>query len=332
MQKKLQVFVSSTYSDLIPERQAAVEAILRAGHIPAGMELFAAGSESQLEIIKRWIDSCDIYMLLLGGRYGSIEPSSGLSYTEIEYRYAVDQGKPLFAIILSDDYIQQKVKEHGTATIELSERGKLDTFNRLVKERISRFAKDQSDIRLAVLESMLDIQTRYSLKGWVREDEVPDITELLSQITTLKKEKAELESQLRTKELGEQDKIGDYTFAELRDTLEKITVKVLDKVSLNGDMEVSVLDMLLLFQDKLSLGISNQSGVSAREDFLYYNVCSHLRIYELVELVNVPNAQWSICQTSKLGNRFIAYANMNGQASTVKLTLGAPPSRESPSD
>lgn len=35
--KKLQVFVSSTYVDLKEERQAAVEAILNAGHIPAGM-------------------------------------------------------------------------------------------------------------------------------------------------------------------------------------------------------------------------------------------------------------------------------------------------------
>jgi hypothetical protein len=38
--KKLQVFVSSTYTDMHEERQAAVEAILTAGHIPAGMELF----------------------------------------------------------------------------------------------------------------------------------------------------------------------------------------------------------------------------------------------------------------------------------------------------
>ncbi|WP_461067768.1 DUF4062 domain-containing protein [Spirosoma horti] len=47
--KKLQIIVSSTYSDLLNERQACVEPILSSGHIPAGMELFAAGSESQLE-------------------------------------------------------------------------------------------------------------------------------------------------------------------------------------------------------------------------------------------------------------------------------------------
>ena len=73
---KLQVFVSSTYTDLIEERQIAVEAILDAGHIPAGMELFRAG-KSQMKTIHKWIDNSDAYMLILGGRYGSIEKETG---------------------------------------------------------------------------------------------------------------------------------------------------------------------------------------------------------------------------------------------------------------
>ncbi len=77
IKKRLQVFVSSTFSDLRDERQAAVEAILSVGHIPAGMELFAAGDESQMDVIKQWIDESDVYLLILGGRYGSIEPKSG---------------------------------------------------------------------------------------------------------------------------------------------------------------------------------------------------------------------------------------------------------------
>lgn len=66
MKRKLQVFISSTYTDMLDERQAVVEAILRAGHIPAGMELFAAGDEAQLETIRRWIDDSDVFMLILG--------------------------------------------------------------------------------------------------------------------------------------------------------------------------------------------------------------------------------------------------------------------------
>ena len=35
LKRRFQVFVSSTFTDLQEERQAAVEAILSAGHIPA---------------------------------------------------------------------------------------------------------------------------------------------------------------------------------------------------------------------------------------------------------------------------------------------------------
>lgn len=91
LRKKLQVFISSTFNDLIEERQAAVEGILNAGHIPAGMELFKSGNESQLETVKRWIDESDVYLLILGGRYGVIEPESGKSYTHVEYEYALEK-------------------------------------------------------------------------------------------------------------------------------------------------------------------------------------------------------------------------------------------------
>src|SRR6266403_5119414 len=100
--KRLQIFISSTYKDLIKERQAAVEAILSAGHIPAGMELFAAGDESQMEVIKQWIDESDVYLLILGGRYGSVEPKTGKSYTQLEYEYALSQSKPLFACVVKE--------------------------------------------------------------------------------------------------------------------------------------------------------------------------------------------------------------------------------------
>jgi hypothetical protein len=105
------VFISSTYSDLIFERQAAVAANLKAGHIPAGMELFTAGDKSQMATIERWIDDSDVYMLILGARYGSIELSSGLSYMESEYDYAVSTNKPLFAIVINESAVDDKVKK-----------------------------------------------------------------------------------------------------------------------------------------------------------------------------------------------------------------------------
>src|ERR1044072_2916213 len=111
--KKLQVFISSTYMDLQEERQGAVEAILRAGHIPAGMELFAAGDKSQLAVIQRWIDESDVYLLILGGRYGNIESESQKSYVQLEYEYASARGKPIFAVVIDEAYLKKKVKRAG---------------------------------------------------------------------------------------------------------------------------------------------------------------------------------------------------------------------------
>jgi Domain of unknown function (DUF4062) len=137
MKRKLQVFVSSTFTDLINERQAAVAAILKAGHIPAGMELFTAGDKSQMATIEKWIDESDVYMLILGGRYGSVEKNTNLSYTELEFDYAVQQGKPLFSVVISDDYLEEKIKSGGSGFSEKENPKELAQFRSKVLGNIS---------------------------------------------------------------------------------------------------------------------------------------------------------------------------------------------------
>ena len=68
---KYQVFVSSTYDDLIDERKEITQAILEADCIPAGMELFPASNKPQWEFIKSVIDESDFYLVIVAGRYGS---------------------------------------------------------------------------------------------------------------------------------------------------------------------------------------------------------------------------------------------------------------------
>ena len=99
--KKYQVFVSSTYQDLQEERQEVMRALLELDCIPSGMELFPAANEDQWSLIKGVINDCDYYIVILGGRYGSIGPD-GISYTEMEYRYAIEIGKPVIAFLHGD--------------------------------------------------------------------------------------------------------------------------------------------------------------------------------------------------------------------------------------
>ncbi len=192
MKRKLQIFISSTYTDLVEERQAAVSAILKAGHIPAGMELFTSGDESQMETIKRWISESDVFMLILGGRYGSIEPNSSLSYTELEYDYAVRSGKPFFAVVIEESALEQKVKKQGSGVIEIDNAEKLKAFRKKVLSKTSAFFKDVQDIKLAVFETISDFLGRHSFTGWVSGSEIPDIQTFTDQINNLREENKRL--------------------------------------------------------------------------------------------------------------------------------------------
>ncbi|EDN67374.1 conserved hypothetical protein [Beggiatoa sp. PS] len=91
--KKYQVFVSSTYTDLIEERESIIKAILEMYHIPIGMEMFSAEDEDQWEIIRRTIEISDYYILILGLRYGS-KTHDNISFTQKEYEYALEKIYP----------------------------------------------------------------------------------------------------------------------------------------------------------------------------------------------------------------------------------------------
>lgn len=175
MIKKMQVFVSSTFLDLTEERQTAVQAILDAGHIPAGMELFKGG-KSQMQTIKKWIDNSDIYMLILGGRYGSIEESSGLSYTHLEYRYALSKKMPIFTIILDDNFLLAKAISSGKdAVFEKEHTEKYDLFKKEVKKTVVLYAANRDKIESLIHSQLNDMlhDPDYHLIGWCRADQ-PD--------------------------------------------------------------------------------------------------------------------------------------------------------------
>ena len=194
--KKLQVFVSSTYLDLKAERQAAVAAILAAGHIPAGMELFTAGDESQMAVIKRWIEQSDVYMLILGGRYGSIDKKSKKSFTHLEYEYALSRNKPYFAVVIEDAHLEAKVKSEGLNVIEMENSEKLGKFRTLVLSSICRQWKSLDEIKLAVHESLANFADREELHGWVPGNEAVNTGPLAEELARLSRKNEELRDKI----------------------------------------------------------------------------------------------------------------------------------------
>ena len=172
MKKKFQVFISSTYTDLIEERQVAVESVLNAGHIPAGMELFKSGDRTQKEVIKKWIEDSDVYFLILGGRYGSIDPETEKSYTHWEYDYATNLGKPMFSVVISEKGLDEKVKVIGRPAMESSYGQQYNAFKEQVLTKISRFTDDLKDIKITILESLQELSDNNQIEGWISSKEV----------------------------------------------------------------------------------------------------------------------------------------------------------------
>ena len=195
MAKKLQVFISSTFIDLKEERQALVQTVLQAGHIPAGMELFTAGDRTQWETIKEWIGQSDVLVLLLGSRYGTIEPVSRQSYTHLEYLHAESLGKPAIGLVLSDDYCWTKQQSTARWSPE-TELQQYQEFRQYVMSKMCSSVCELKDITIATVTSLYSLMSRENLVGWIRGNEVQFNASLLSEISALREENTALKARV----------------------------------------------------------------------------------------------------------------------------------------
>ena len=158
--KKYQVFVSSTYLDLKKERQEAMHAVLKLNCIPAGMELFPAANEDPWSLIRRVIDDCDYYLVIIGGRYGSSIMSDGPSFTEHEYDYAVSQEKHTLA------FLHKSPPESGESAAVLQQ---LNQFRKRIQQaRNPEFWSTPHELGKVITSSLAAARDKYPAVGWVR--------------------------------------------------------------------------------------------------------------------------------------------------------------------
>lgn len=161
---RYQVFVSSTYRDLHAERQEVIRALLELNCFPAGMELFPAADDDAWTLIKRVIDASDYYVVISAGRYGSAHPDSGVGYTEMEYDYAVETGKPVLAFLHGAP---------GALPLDASEsdfagREKLEAFRAKMRRKLVREWRTAEDLAGSISRSLIQTMAQRPGVGWVR--------------------------------------------------------------------------------------------------------------------------------------------------------------------
>lgn len=280
VKKKLQVFISSTFEDLKAERQEAVQAILKNDHIPAGMELFKAGNKSQLEVVKKWIEESDIYMLILGGRYGSIEPESGLSYTEVEYDYAIKQGIPVFTLILTEDFLYSKKSMNTLLEVfEKENKDKYQAFKDKVTSKVRREINNIDQIASETGNSIRDMEkdSDFKFRGWVRPNSLKEEIPNHNQIESDKERLAEIISFFEEEyNLDRFESVATYCSYE-RELSDKISFVIHEnekpsKQFINEDIQKSYEVFLDKFKNYELFLVSNfftRRGMDINRNFLY---------------------------------------------------------------
>jgi len=189
MDKRYQFFISSTYSDLIQERDKVKQAVLELNHFPAGMEIFPAAGIPPKDLIENVIRSCDYYLLIIAGRYGSLT-DDGISFTEWEYELAKKSGIPVIAFLHKD--IDSIVSGKTDKNDELREkllrfRNKVEGGNQTVT-----YWTNPDDLKASVLSSIPQAIQYQPRIGWARADTIAtseaqeEIKRLLNELSKLR--------------------------------------------------------------------------------------------------------------------------------------------------
>lgn len=193
LKRRYQAFVSSTYEDLKEERQHVIQALLETKCIPLGMELFPAASVEQWELIKRVIGECDYYIVIVAGRYGSLN-ESGMGYTEMEFDYAISIGKPVIG------FYHKSPDSLPGAKLEKTDAGRerLKALTEKIKKRLCRPWSSPAELGSAVKSAILHELEFNPKPGWMRADAVPSS----DAVGKLKQRIADLEERLKKQKLG----------------------------------------------------------------------------------------------------------------------------------
>lgn len=184
LDKRYQVFITTSGKEMQPERMAVSQTLI-------GMGFFSWGLEQRTPLstafARRQIDDCDYVLLLLGSQYGE-QSVSGVSYLNLEYIYAVTKQKPIIVFMHeSPDSRDAGLKEDVPILKE-----KFNEFRHQLQKEVEQVVNYRTlrDLELAVRSYMPQMLERYPVVGWVRpqsiqvlQDEIDHLKTKLAQVS-----------------------------------------------------------------------------------------------------------------------------------------------------
>lgn len=278
--RRHQVFVSSTFSDLKAERAEIMQALLELDCFPAGMELFPATSATAWDLIKGVIDDSDYYCLVVGGRYGSVD-AGGVGYTEKEYDYAVSTGKPIMVFLHKDPgRIQASHSEKSD-----DGRAKLQAFRAKVEAAYHcKYWSSAEELGGQVSRSLINLRRSFPSDGWIPGKFAADEA-LLVENATLKARVSQLEAELVIASRKTSDRPAD----DVAGGSDKFDIHLLLDVKNDGREDIKVSwDTILRYVGPSLLGECTQDEFETALQLCFFHVLIEMEKWKKIEFGEVP--------------------------------------------
>jgi hypothetical protein len=150
----LKVFLSSTFQDLVEHRSLAEASLATCGIPFNAMEHFGSTPQPPIDTCLAAVDASDVFVGVLGVRYGGSPPGLMRSYTEREYLRALGRGIPVFVFLI--DETLAAVAPHHYLSETQDQQLRLQRFKDNVKRKHTvSFFRTPDDLARLILASFI---------------------------------------------------------------------------------------------------------------------------------------------------------------------------------
>lgn len=160
MTELYRAMISSTTKDMLVHRQQALDACLRQDFFPVMMEHLPPSPDDAVRRSLSLVDKADVYVLVLGLRYGEIPGGYEKSYTHLELDRAIERGIPILVLLTGPQH------PFTETDIDLGAAG--ERVRRLREEvrrhGVSYFSSPEN-LRSLLIDGLADIRQRLPPRG-----------------------------------------------------------------------------------------------------------------------------------------------------------------------
>ena len=162
-QGRLTVFISSTSRYFQDHRKVVEEACLRMGLFPLMMEHFTAVDDPPLQLCLEMVEQADLFIGIVGQRYGYIPPENQFSITELEHQHAAARKLPMLLFLSGGEATQPVLTPEPSVSLAALTRFRSALMTEY--QKTIAFYISPEDLRSKVITALVPYKHKQAVHG-----------------------------------------------------------------------------------------------------------------------------------------------------------------------